>query len=243
MIKLPVSLLALSLLGACSSMPSMPSIPSMPGMPDAPPRSSEAARASELPAGAGAREHVGVAIELMGAGRSEEARSTLLAALTKSPKDAVALRLLEQIDTDPVMLLGAPAGEHEIVAGDTMSVLAERYLGDPLMFYALARYNGLSAPNALSVGKLLKIPARRSTAVAATSAPATPAEAAGPLPRPANAEKASAVRLLALQSLNEGKVARAVTLLKEAQALNGADPAIQKDLDRAMRIQAALDNG
>lgn len=238
--KALLSLLAAASLGACSSLPDAPKL-SLPTKP-------RAAGAEKVPVSvpgeATAREHVDRAIVLMGAGKAEEASALLQSALVKLPKDTTASRLLAQIETDPAVLLGPATAEHVVVAGDTMSVLAERYVGDPLMFYALAKYNGLAAPNALRVGKVLKIPARPAQpAIPAASAPESRATPAAAPPEAADAEKASAVRLLGLQSLNQGDVARAVRLLKEAQSLDGTDPAIRKDLERAMRIQSALTDG
>jgi hypothetical protein len=220
--------------GACSHAPDRPKM-SMPSLPaPAPAPAAEAVVAVEPTA----RERVGRAIELLGAGRAEEAKVQLQAALAMSPKDVTALRLLEQIEKDPVVLLGANSEPYVIALGDTMSVLAERHLGDPLMFYALSRYNNLAAPNALSVGKTLRMPVRPGQTLQAAPAPApvTPVRAV-------DAEKANATRLLALESLNNGDVSRAVILLKEAQSLNADDAAIGRDLDRALRIQSALTNG
>jgi hypothetical protein len=108
------------------------------------------------------------------------------------------------------------------------------------MFYALARYNGLTSPKALSVGQTLKIPSRSGTVVANT----LPAQPEAPAARalPVNASKANTVRLEALEKLNAGDVSRAVTLLTEAQALDETNVAIAKDLERARRIQSALVN-
>ncbi|MBC7768469.1 MAG: hypothetical protein H7124_06760 [Phycisphaerales bacterium] len=43
-----------------------------------------------------------------------------------------------------------------------------------------------------------------------------------------------------LQRLNTGDVGGAVTLLRQALALDASNPAIQRDLDRAVRMQASL---
>jgi hypothetical protein len=56
----------------------------------------------------------------------------------------------------------------------------------------------------------------------------------------ANANKASALRRQGLEALNEGEIDLAVDLLGEARKLNQADSAIQRDLQRALRIQANL---
>ncbi len=234
------------LLGACSSMPSMPSMPKIP-MSGGPVAEKAPAADEETPTAPAAEapppNPVNLALELMGKGKATAAKAALQTALAATPTDATALRLLEQIEADPVKLLGPPTREHVIVAGDTMSVLADQYLGDRLMFFALAKYNGLAAPNALAVGKVLKIPARPAHAQSAAAvAESRLPTAAKPTSR-VDQEKASAVRLRALQSLNEGNVTHAVALLKEAQALNASDPAIQKDLERAMRIQSALSDG
>lgn len=240
--------MAVSALGACSSMPQMPAMPklALPGLPGA----SSAAGASTLGAApalashdATAREHTAHAIDLLDAGKVADARLSLTAALSKSPKDTTALRLLEQIDSDPVTLLGSNSEPYTVVAGDTMSGLASRFLDSPLLFFALSRYNGLEAPRSLSVGRTLKIPVRpgRTLASAIPAIPSAPAQTlAG---RPADVSKANAVRLQALELLNSGDAARAVSLLTEAQAMDETSLAIRKDLERARRIQSALADG
>lgn len=227
---------------ACSSMPALPSLPFL----DMGFETTSAA--ASLPETTTVRRRVAFAIELLGNGNATDARSELKLALSKSPRDATALHLLEQIESDPATLLGAEGGTHVVVPGDTMSTLAERYLGDPMMFYALSRYNGLAKPNALSIGNKLRIPSPRDGTSTGLSGPPN-AAVSGKLPAttrlvPAgDVEKANVIRLQALESLNTGDVARAVSLLKQAEAFNGADPAIQRDLQRALRLQAALADG
>jgi len=240
-----IALLAAATLGACSNLPQMPAMPQLalptfPGSPTAQEASTEAATRAPLSPAPTAREHVTRAIDFLNEGKAAEARAGLSAALAKSPRDATALHLLEQLNTDPVALLGDKSETYVVAAGDTMSGLADRFLNDPLMFYALARYNGLASPKALSVGRTLKIPSRSGAAVAA---PQPQPEADAPRATPINAGKANAVRLQALELLNAGDAARAVSLLTEAQALDETNAAIGKDLERARRIQSALATG
>ncbi len=228
--------------GACSTLPATPSadLPSL-GEP-----------ASETLAGVGVStpapeptlgERIGRAAEMLSVGKASEARIELQTALAKSPQDATAELLLSQIETDPTTLLGPPSQTYVVQAGDTMSGIADRFLGNSLMFYALSRYNGLAAPNALVIGRTLKIPdSSKSPATNATILPQSnkPAIAAA---KSVDAAKANTVRLEALQHLNTGDVLRAIALLKEAVSLDGTDPAIRRDLDRALRIQTALEAG
>lgn len=237
-------LILLLALQACSSMPAMPSLPefTLPfgGAPET------AAADPVLPEAATPRERVGRAIDLLGAGKAEDAKAELARALEASPRDAVALRLMAQIETDPVTLLGPESRDYVVATGDTMSALAGQHLGDPLMFYALSRYNELSSPNALSVGKVLKIPSRAgkqpdvANAVSASKGEIAPLR---PAVSTADSEAASAIRLQALDLLNRGEVTKALGLLRQAEAMNRGDPAIQRDIQRALRIQSALGGG
>lgn len=229
-----------ALLAGCSSLPAMPSLPDF-GLGKTSENRDDVADVkladldTPLSASASARDQVNRAIHLLGAGRVDEARQRLRAALEKSPSDRTALGLVEQIDGDPVALLGKEHRLHTVVAGDTMSALAERYLGDSLKFFVLSRYNGLDSPSALRVGVSLKMPTGN---LAAPTSAAT--NAVVPSPSPANAAKADALRLQGLEALNKGDINRAVALLRNAEALDTDDPAIERDLQRALRIQASL---
>ncbi len=193
------------------------------------------------------RERVRVAIELLGEGDARRAEAELEAALEEQPNLRSASRLLEQINGDPAEVLGGgTARAYTVRQGETMSEIAQRFLGDSLLFYALARYNDLDAPNQLSAGQTLMIPRRQGVSVA--SAPSAGAESPA-TPRPtqplastpsANASRANELRLQGLQHLNGGNVDRAVALLRQARALDASNPAIQRDLDRAVRLQASL---
>lgn len=229
------------MLGACSSLPSFPPLPGF-GVSGDPGDGMVAGKTSEidapLSASATPREQLNRAVLLLGVGRVGEARTLLAQVLAKSPNDKSALGLMEQVDGDPLTLLGRDHQIHIVVAGDTMSALAARHLGDPLKFYVLSRYNGLASPNALQIGASLKIPTGSGARFASAAVSSSTANAA----LPADAAKASTIRLQGLEALNKGEINLAIDLLRRAEALHRDDAAIQRDLQRALRIQSSLIN-
>lgn len=201
-------------------------------------------RADATP-GLSARDRVRLAVDLLDRGDERRAEAELRAALQEQPNNGAAQRLLQQITADPHTLLTATPRPYTVRQGDSMSALAERYLGDALMFYALARYNDLEAPNQLAAGQRLMIPMRPGVSVASSPSEgaAPPASTAALALRTGDPEQANQLRLQGLQQLNAGNVDSAIALLRQAQALDVGNPAIQRDLDRALRLQAALGSG
>lgn len=55
---------------------------------------------------------------------------------------------------------------HTIQPNDTLSAIAKRYYGDPHLFKAIARYNGIADPNHIPVYKTLKLPPKAELAKA-----------------------------------------------------------------------------
>ena len=233
-VRLAMMALAAGLASACSHLPEMPQMPSI-----------SAGRPAATP-GLSPRDRVRLAVEMLDRGDEQHAEVELRAALDQQPANRAAQRLLQQITDDPRTLLGGDGRPYTVRQGETMSALAERYLGDSLLFYALARYNDLEAPNQLSAGQRLMIPFRPGVVVASTAVPAetTPPPAAAAIPlRGIDPARANQLRLQGLQQLNAGNVDSAISLLRQAQALDSENPAIQRDLDRALRLQAALGGG
>lgn len=198
-------------------------------------------------------ERIKEAISLLNEGKSAEARVQLLHALNARPGDMIARSLLKQIDTDPKVLLGTEHHSYVLKEGDTMSGLAQRFLGDPLMSYALARYNGLASPTSISPGQSIIVPGKRKAAVAAvrkapppaakkpSTASAAPAPvAAKPAPTGANPAQAARLRGQGLAAMNGGAINRAVVLFRQALAFDPANGLIKGDLARALRIQGTL---
>jgi len=235
-VRLAILALAMGLASACSHLPELPQIPSV-GSP----------RGPEATPGLAPRERVRLAVDLLDQGDEGRAEVELRAVLEEQPTNGAAQRLLQQITEDPHTLLTGTPRAYTVRQGDSMSALADRYLGDALMFYALARYNDLEAPNQLSAGQRLMIPMRPGVTIASASAPAgstPPGPGSAPLGlRGGDPERANQLRLQGLQQLNTGNVDSAISLLRQAQALDAGNPAIQRDLDRALRLQAALGSG
>jgi LysM repeat protein len=196
------------------------------------------------------------AIALLNAGKTAEARQRLVAVLKVQAGDMIARNLLEQIDTDPKLLLGTQSYSYTVKQGETMSVLAQRFLGDPMKFYALARYNGIAVPTQIAPGQSILVPGRRPVAAvkkpapkaaavvkkppqpvaAAKAAPLSPKPAA----RQANPALAARLRGQGLSALNAGSVNQAVALLRQALSLDPASGIIRGDLARALRIQSTV---
>jgi tetratricopeptide (TPR) repeat protein len=186
-----------------------------------------------------AREHVDRALAMLSAGQREPAQAELQAALAGDPANAAARSLLDQIEKDPVALLGARNYAYRVRPGETLSQIAGRLLGDPRLFYALARYNGVEAPQSVTAGQVLKIPGAPKKAAVARAPARTAAQAALALP-PRDPSRASKLRGAALAHMNGGKIDRAVALLREARELDPDNPLIRRDLDRATRIQTMV---
>jgi len=97
-------------------------------------------------------------IEYLESGRGEDARSLLLMLKQETPDSSVLAGLLRQIDQPAEQLLPGPYREVEVGAGESLSLIAARELGDPLMFYALARLNQIEIPARIPVGTVLRVP-------------------------------------------------------------------------------------
>lgn len=199
-----------------------------------------------------ALERVQEAIADLNRGQPEKARDQLMKALKVSPSDMMARNLLRQIDTNPKQLLGAENFSYILKENESLSTLAGRYLHDPLLAYALARYNGLASPLDAKPGQSILIPGKRPAPPAPAQKKPTPAPAKKPpvtaaKPEPAkpaqpasDPARAGRLRGQGLAALNGGAINKAVALLRQALSLDPANGTIKADLARALRVQATL---
>lgn len=107
----------------------------------------------EAPAGT-----VGEAIGLLQEGKERRAERLLEKLTNERPDDVTAKLLLAQIRQPPEELLGTEFEEVEVRVGESLSVIAERSIGNGLLFYSLAKLNDVDIPRLLTPGQQLKIP-------------------------------------------------------------------------------------
>lgn len=100
------------------------------------------------------------------------AKVEVQALIAEEPDNRQAKVLLAEIDQDPKVLLGTLNFDVTIKAGDTFAELAERYMHDRGLAYALARYNGFNPPDQAAPGQVVQIPGSPS-AVRADAWPAS----------------------------------------------------------------------
>jgi tetratricopeptide (TPR) repeat protein len=194
-------------------------------------------------------QRIASAVSLLEQGRADEARAQLKAALKADPADAEAKMLVSEIEEDPKVLLGERSHPYQARAGETLESLAERFLGDRRLFYALARYNSIAVPDKPIGGVVLMIPgvsagpARARTVHARHDHPATqspPAQVTVAPAIPRDPARAAALRAVALEDMSRGHIDIAVGLLERAQGLDPGNAVIDHDLERARRVQLAV---
>lgn len=97
-------------------------------------------------------------LDLLSSGDLAPAKVEAQALVAERPDDREAAVLLMEIEQDPKALLGALNFDVQAKAGDSFAGLAERYLHDRALAYALARYNGVTPPNQPTAGQTVQIP-------------------------------------------------------------------------------------
>lgn len=129
------------------------------------------------------------AVDQLQVGDEASARATIEQALKLDPANDLAKKLLDQINADAQRELGAVYFRYTVQPADTLSKLAQQYMGDRFRFWILAKYNDIGNPSRLGAGQVIKIPGRQPvTPPAPVVEPATRVEpaapAAAPEPRP-----------------------------------------------------------
>ena len=212
--RLVFAAIALAVVAGCATPPPAPAPAPPPragpvpvAVPEPEPPKPVAAPMPELsPAAARAQAQKLVleAVDQLQNGDEAAARRTLEQVQTIEPNNDLARKLMDQIKADPQKELGAVFFRYTVQRDDSLSKLAQQYMGDRFRFHILAKYNDIANPSRLAAGQVIKIPGRAPApaAVAAVTPPVAPATALPPVPRPGSAAEANdeAAKLAAIDN-------------------------------------------
>ena len=115
------------------------------------------------------------AVDQLQGGDDIGARATLDQALKLDPNNDLAKNLQGQINADAQRELGGVFFRYTVQPGESLSRLAQQYMGDRFRFWILAKYNDITNPSRLAAGQVIKIPGRQPATpppVVATEPPA-----------------------------------------------------------------------
>ncbi len=255
--------LALLLAGCASAPPSPPAGAAAPAPPveaASQPAAAPAPAAPELSpaqAKAQAQKLALEAVDHLQSGDEAGARQVLNTALGLDPGNDLARKMSDQISADAQKELGPVFFRYTVQRDDSLSKLAQQYLGDRFRFYILAKYNDMANPSRLAAGQLIKIPGKGplpATAAPprATGAPGTTAETteapspAAPAPSAEAAPAAAAGGDLAalmqkgrrLQASGDVQGAYAAFSEAAARAPGNRDAILQRDAARSALIRS-----
>jgi len=113
------------------------------------------------------------AIQLLENGTEDQARVELIAYLESSPRSALAKRLVQQIDRPISDYFPAENFPLVLAQGQSLSNVADEYLGDALLFHSLAKYNGIGNPSQVRAGQTIRVPATEAALAAQAGAEQT----------------------------------------------------------------------
>ena len=205
-----VVIVAAVLAAACAEQPKKETPAAPPpaaAIPAAPPRPSEP-ELTPAQAKAQSQKLALEAVDQLQNGDEISARQTLAKALSLDPGNDIAKKMNDQIGADAQKELGPTFFRYTVARDDSLSKLAQQFLGDRFRFYILAKYNDISNPSRLAAGQVLKIPGR------APPPSATPAPETTPKVPPAEAEVPTSSELAAL--MRKGRMQRDVGNLEGA---------------------------
>jgi len=106
------------------------------------------------------KEYIRRGVSYLEVGNDIDARKDFVKALDLEPENKTAAFMLEQIDADPEQYLGRDYFTYTVRRGQVLSTIANRFLGNSLKFYILARYNNIPNPSVIEVGQVLRIPGK-----------------------------------------------------------------------------------
>jgi tetratricopeptide (TPR) repeat protein len=232
--RLALLISAAGLMAGCATPP--PPAPPPPQAqvvePPPPPPSPEPQSGPATPAAQQQAQKIALsAMDLLEAGNEEQARSELQRALASDSNNKLAHNLLRQLSVDPVVALGKESFQYVVRPGETLSKIAQRFMGDLYSFYLLARYNDIKVPRQLAGGQVIRVPGKapQVTKVVTPDPPApAPTPAPTPVPAPAPAPAPEPVALVAFRSAEAaeraGDLDRALTEYRRAGDHPGAAP-------------------
>ncbi|MEP7208114.1 MAG: LysM domain-containing protein [Casimicrobiaceae bacterium] len=171
---------------------------------------------SPAQAKAQAQKHVIDAVEQLQNGDEPAARQSVEHALALDPASDLARNLRDQIEADAQKELGSVFFRYTVQRDDSLSKLAQQYLGDRYKFYILAKYNDIANPGRLAAGQVIKIPGK-----APIAPPAVAARPARPDPAPEPTVRTPEPEPPATHADAKGLVARSQQLQKDGD-LEGA---------------------
>ena len=214
---------------------------------EAPPPQPAAPELTPAQAKAQAQKHAIEAVDMLQNGDEANARLTLEKALALDAGNDLARKLMDQIKADPEKELGTVFFRYTVQRDESLSKIAQTYLGDRFRFYILARYNDIANPSRLAAGQVIKIPGKAPAATPATARPATkPADTVETAPKATAAEAEPAAekeveRLLqkGREQQRSGNLAGAYATFSEAVRSDpgNRDAVVQRDAARQALVR------
>ncbi|MFO1315011.1 MAG: LysM domain-containing protein [Burkholderiales bacterium] len=153
-------------------------------------------------------------------GEEAAAQRMLEQALALDPASELAKKMMDQIKADPQKELGTVFFRYTVQRDDSLSKIAQQYLGDRFKFHILARYNDITNPSRLAAGQVIKVPGR-----GAAAAPPKPAAPAADVPE--DAAKAAAPEVATPRNASMALMQQG-TDLQKAGNLEGAYEAFRE---------------
>ena len=187
------------------------------------------------------------AVDQLQNGDETAARATLDQALALDAGNDLARKLVDQIKADAEKELGPVYFRYTVQRDDSLSKLAQQYLGDRFLFYVLAKYNAIANPSRLAAGQVIKVPGKApqgGTAPAASGArsqpepEAKPAAVEAPLPAPPQ-QDAAALIAKGIELQRAGDLEGAYNAFAEAAQRDpgNRDAVMQRDAARQAMIR------